>query len=317
MLPILFLGVSGICGGMAGCERGPLPSQRRASEAVASVNGHSLPREDFVRLLPEDYERLLTIEEKEQYLDRWITAELLYEAAVDNGFEVTHDIEVLLELQKKELVADRFIQRVIEERAVVSEEEVRAYYDAHEVEYTKEFRVSHILVSTPEDAEVVFGDLRKKTFSWVARRKSIDKHTGIGGDLGFLSKGNMIPEFEKVVFDMKVDEVSDVIETDFGYHIIKVTDIRDARNKLDYEEAKEEIASILMRTKRKAVYDSLITALKRNAVVEVFDEGLRWGVEESVAEDMEESVEEGMGENIEESAEENAEESADSLSFGQ
>ncbi len=276
LLPILFLG------GIAGCERGPLPSQERTSAAVASVNGHSLPREDFVLLLPEDYGRILTTEEKEEYLDRWITAQLMYEAAVDGGFEVTRDIEVLLELQKKELVADRFVQHVIEEQAVVSEEEVRAYYDAHEYEYTKEFRVSHILVSTPEEAEEVYKELEQKTFSWVARRKSIDKHTGIGGDLGFLSKGNMIPEFEKVIFSMGVDEVSDVIESDFGYHIIKVTDIRDARNKLDYDEAKEEIAGILMRAKRKAVYDSLITALKQNAVVEVFEEGLRWGVTEEM-----------------------------------
>ena len=274
LLPFLLL-----CGIM-GCERGPLPSQKKNSEAVASVNGHSLPREDFNVLLPEDYQRQLTIEEKEQYLDRWITAELLYEAAVDEGYDITHDIEVLLELHKKELVADRFVQQVIERRAVVSEEEVHKYYDAHEYEYTKEFRVSHILVSTPEDAEDVFQRLENKSFSWVARRQSIDKHTGIGGDLGFLSKGNMIPEFEKVVFNMKVDEVSDVIESDFGYHIIKVTDIRDARNKLDYEEAKDEIAGILMREKRRAVYDSLITTLEQNAVVEVFDRGLHWGVEE-------------------------------------
>jgi len=279
LLPILFLFVFAEA---PGCERGPLPSQRETSEAIASVNGHSLPKEDFDMLLPEDYERILTIEEKQQYLDRWITAELLYEAAKDGGFEVTRDIEALLELQKKEMVADRFVQHVIEQRAVVSEEDVRAYYDAHEYEYTKEFRVSHILVSTPEDAEEVLQELKKRTFSWVATRKSIDKHTGIGGDLGFLSKGNMIPEFEKVVFNMKVGDVSDVIESDFGYHIITVTDIRDARNKLDYEDAKEEIAGILMRAKRKAVYDSLITALRQDALVEVFDEELRWGAEESM-----------------------------------
>jgi hypothetical protein len=59
-----------------------------------------------------------------------------------------------------------------------------------------------------------------------------------------------------------------------------VTDIRDARNKLDFEEAKDEIAGILMRAKRQAVYDSLITTLKQNAVVEVFDSGLQWGEEE-------------------------------------
>ena len=107
------------------------------------------------------------------------------------------------------------------------------------------------------------------------RRHSLDKHTGVGGDLGFLSKGNMIPEFEDVVFDMETGSVSDVIESDFGYHVIKLTDARMSRNKLDYEDAAEEISRVLLLQKRAAVYDALITSLRARAVVEVFDAELR------------------------------------------
>jgi parvulin-like peptidyl-prolyl isomerase len=167
------------------------------------------------------------------------------------------------------------VQEVIKERAVVSDGEVRRYYEEHAREYTLEYRVSHILVHTLEDIEEVKEKLQKRSFGWVARRHSIDRHTGVGGDLGFLSKGNMIPEFEQVVFDMEVGEVSDVIESEFGYHLIKLTDVREARGKLDYEEAAEEISRTLLLAKRAAVYDSLIADLRRRADVELLDPELK------------------------------------------
>ncbi|NIM19313.1 MAG: hypothetical protein GTO51_02930 [Candidatus Latescibacteria bacterium] len=276
-LPLPFLLYLGI----AGCERRPLPSEKSDATVVALVNGRPLLKRDFEFILPEDYERVLTAEEKEAYLDRWITTELLYEAALKNGYKVTRDIEVRLDQQKKELLADRFLQEIIQARAVVSEAEVKAYYEANEYQYTKEFRVSHILVNTPEDAQDVLEQLKSKSFSWVARRQSIDKHTGIGGDLGYLSKGNMIPEFEEVVFGMEVGETSDVIESEFGYHIIMLTSIRDARNKLEYEDAKDEIANILMRQKRQAIYDSVVNELKQDAAIDILDEALGWTMEQA------------------------------------
>jgi len=271
MLPILFLIAM-----TTGCERRPLTSDDERVVVLASVSGKLLLKEDFEILLPADYEKILTADEMEGYLDRWITTELLYEAALKDGFERTRDIELRMELLKKELIADRFLQKIIRERAVVSEEESRAYYDAHEHEYTKEFRVSHILVDTPEDAVKVQDVLKKRSFAWVARRQSRDKHTGIGGDLGFLSKGNMIPAFEDVVFTMEEGEVSDVIPSEFGYHLIKLTSIRNARNKLGFDDVKEEIANILMRKKRKEAYDNLVASLRSKAVIEILDDKLGW-----------------------------------------
>jgi peptidyl-prolyl cis-trans isomerase C len=254
-----------------GCERREVGSQAEASPPVARVNGKVLLKKDFENFLPEGYRGTLTLSEKKVYLDRWITTELLYEAAMDGGIGVTPEIESRLEQFKKDLVADRLVQQVIRERAVVTESEVRAYYDEHEHEYTRELRVSHILVNTMEDAAKVKELLQQRTFAWVARRHSIDKHTGVGGDLGFLSKGNMIPEFEKVVFDMKIGEVSDVIESELGYHILKITDARDARNRLAYEDVAEDISRILLLEKRAAVYDSLVTALTRSAKIDILD----------------------------------------------
>jgi peptidyl-prolyl cis-trans isomerase C len=85
----------------------------------------------------------------------------------------------------------------------------------------------------------------------------------------------MIPEFEDVVFDMNIGEVSEVIESELGYHFLKVTDARDARDKLEYEEVAEDISRALLLDKRAAVYDSLITTLRRGARIEILDPELR------------------------------------------
>jgi peptidyl-prolyl cis-trans isomerase C len=258
-----------------GCERREVGKQTEAGPPVARINGKVLFKRDFENFLPEDYRSTLTLSERKAYLDRWITTELLYESAVASGVGVNPEIESRLEQFKKDLVADRLVQKVIRERAVVTEAEVHAYYAEHEDEYTRELRVSHILVNTLEDAAEVKEQLQKRTFAWVARRQSIDKHTGVGGDLGFLSKGNMIPEFEKVVFDMKIGEVSDVIESELGYHFLKVTDAREARNRLAYEDVAEDISRILLLEKRAAVYDSLITTLMQTARIDILDPELK------------------------------------------
>jgi peptidyl-prolyl cis-trans isomerase C len=258
------------------CERRPVG--RRSGDPgreMARVNGTPLYQRDFDSYLPSDYRRAFTASEQMHYLDRWVTTQLLYDAAREQGIGVTSDIEFRIDQLKKDLVADQLVQKVISEEAVVTEGEVRAYYDAHLDEYTREYRVSHIVVGSLEDAAAVQERLKTRTFSWVERRHSLDKHTGVGGDLGFLSKGNMIPEFEDVVFDMEPGSVSDVIESDFGYHVIKLTDVRTSRNKLDYEDAAEEISRFLLLQKRSAVYDALVESLREKAVVEIFDAELR------------------------------------------
>jgi parvulin-like peptidyl-prolyl isomerase len=87
----------------------------------------------------------------------------------------------------------------------------------------------------------------------------------------------MLPEFEEVVFDMKVGETSGIVESGLGYHIIKLTSVREARHKLEYEDVREEIANILMMKKREDVYNNLVTRLQREATIEILDDELAGG----------------------------------------
>lgn len=264
MLPIILL---------AACERRTVGGPKDTTPVLAEVNGKVLTTGEFEMFLPEDYEDVLTVDEKREYLDRWITTQLLFDEVKRLGMDTSEEIEARLEQYHRDLVADQLVQRVINERAVVTDADVRAYYDEHAREYTTEYRVSHILVHSREDAEKVKELLDKRSFEYLARRFSVDKHSGAGGDLGYLSKGNMIQNFE-IVFDMQVGEVSDIIESEFGYHLLKVTDIREARFPLGYEDVRHEIANILMLEKRRTVYDSLITTLKSRADIRIVDDVL-------------------------------------------
>lgn len=238
---------------------------------LVRVDGVALTKKDFDFFLPEDYQKVLTSDERREYLGRWVTTQLLYNEVIRAGGGVGEDVKARLKQHEKDLVADQLVQEVIQKNAIVTEGEVRRYYDAHEHHYKTDYRVSHILLNTLEDARKVQAQIGKRTFTYLARRYSIDKHSGGGGDLGYLSKGNMIAEFENVVFDMKVGDVSDIIESEFGYHIIRIADIRRARVRLEFEDVKDEIVNALTLEKRTAVYDSLITALRAAADVEYLD----------------------------------------------
>jgi hypothetical protein len=269
VLPIVLIASS--------CERRELGSKNEPSMVLARVNEHALTEREFRSYLPEDYRDVLTTDELREYLDRWVITQLLYDEGVRSGLGRSADIDARLQQYRKDLVADQLVQRVIQDRAVVTDEEVRAFYVAHSSEYSTEYRVSHILVSTLEEALKVKAEIGERSFAYLARKYSIDKHSGAGGDLGYLSKGNMIPEFDDIVFGMQLGEVSDVIESEFGYHIIMIVDIRQANEGLEFDDVKDEISNMLLLEKREAVYDSLVTALRRRADIEVNERALPVG----------------------------------------
>ncbi len=261
------------------CERRDVghPS-RDPGQVVARINGEPLYREDLEAYVPGEETGALSAEERKTHFDRWVARQLLYEEASRSGVGVSDEIDRQIEQYKKDLVADRLVEEIMKTHAVVTRSEALAYYKAHKDEYNLEVRVSHILTNTIEDAREAQQMLATRPFSWVARKMSVDRHTGAGGDLGYLSKGNMLPEFEDVVFKMKVGEVSDIIESEFGYHILKLTDVRTAANELPFETVVQDISRQLLLRKRMAVYDSLVTALRSKARIEVVDPALQYAI---------------------------------------
>ncbi|GIM45457.1 foldase protein PrsA [Collibacillus ludicampi] len=138
----------------------------------------------------------------------------------------------------------------------ISDDEIKKYFEQNkdQLNEPEQVRASHILVDTLDEANQVEQRLKKgEDFAKIAKEVSKDPGSASkGGDLGYFPKGKMVPEFEKVAFSLKVGEVSDPVKTQFGYHIIKVTDHKPAKEaKLDDPDVRKKIEDALKQQKAK------------------------------------------------------------------
>ncbi len=189
------------------------------------------------------------------------------------------------EFLKAQLAKDISIQNYktnFDKNTKISEEEMKKYYEENKNNYIDdEVKASHILISTvdpktnkpvseakkkeaKEKAEEVLKKAKSgEDFAKLAKEYSDDKGSAEnGGDLGFFSKGEMVPEFEKAAFSMDKDEISDLVESQFGYHIIKVTDKK--YKEYTFDEVKDNIKQNLLYKK----YTEQVDKLTKEAKIE-------------------------------------------------
>jgi peptidyl-prolyl cis-trans isomerase D len=187
-------------------------------------------------------------------------AEFLARIKPDDGaIKVYYDTHQA-EFQLPEQVQVEYVVLSLEELAKqspVSTEEAMKYFDEHKSEFgqTEERRASHILLSAPASAsdaerqaararaEQLVNQARKAPQSFAALAKQYSQDPGSaanGGDLGYFGRNMMVKAFEDAVFQMKPDEISDIVETDFGFHIIKLTAIRDPKP-VSFNEVKGQV----------------------------------------------------------------------------
>ncbi len=172
------------------------------------------------------------------------------------------------EEQKQQIMNGMAVKKMIEQQMAgtvkdANDRQIREFYDKNLRMYTtpEQVKASHILIGTSsnepnsdpntvkEAAKAKALELLEKVrngedFAELAKQYSSCPSGKNGGDLGFFGKGQMVPEFEKAAFDLKVGQVSDVVETKFGYHIIKLTDHKDESVK-PFDDVKAEIAEQL------------------------------------------------------------------------
>lgn len=220
------------------------------SEAVVETSAGDITKEDFYQAMKD--------QNGEQVLRKLVTVEVL-----ENKYDVSEE-EVDKEVKKvKERLGDKFDSALkqqgytedtfrdvikislLQEAAVaedikISDKELKEKYNRMKTE----IQASHILVKDKKTAKEVEKKLKNGAdFAKLAKEYSIDKKTGKkGGKLGYFSTGKMVPEFEDAAYNMKKGEVSDPVKSQFGYHIIKVTDKRDTKKDIgSFKENKDDI----------------------------------------------------------------------------
>jgi peptidyl-prolyl cis-trans isomerase C len=185
---------------------------------------------------------------------------------------------------RRMLCVRKLLDEEIVSKVKISEEEVRLFYDTQPdlFQQKEEVRASHILVraatniddSEKKEARQKLERIRQRLeqgedFAALAKEFSQCPSAARGGDLGYFSKGKMVKAFEKVAFALKIGEISDIVETEFGFHLIKVTDKKSEGMKT-YDESKDNIRKYLLGTTVRRERSLYLDGLKNKAKVERF-----------------------------------------------
>lgn len=266
ILTLLFVGFF-----VFGCT----PKGNTESNVIAKVNNAQITKDDFLREMSRipDWakERFSGKEGKEQFLDELIKRELLYQEAERLGLGKDKEFLEKVEEFKRMTLLSTLLKKEVEDKAVVSDAEIKEYYDKNPQEFkTDQVRASHILVEKEDEAKGIIERLKKgEDFSKLAESLSKDPGSASkGGDLGFFGRGRMIPEFEEVAFSLKPGEISQQpLKTRFGYHIIKVTERKEG-SLLPLENVKDKINGKLVSEKQRRLFESLIEKLTKEAKIE-------------------------------------------------
>lgn len=224
--------------------------------------------------VPEDYKLQL---DKSLVLDQMISEKLLIQEAKYMGLEEDNDVLEQIKKITEQILVQVLIEREILDKIKVNDEEVIEYYEQNKDGFTEKEQVHlyNILLETEEEAQDVLEQLEAGgDFSEIAIEKSAGPSATQGGDLGYLTRGTIIPEIEEVVFALELEELSEVIKTDFGFHILKITEKKPETVKA-LEEVKEDIIQTLLPDKQKEAFENFLEELKSKSEIEINEEALR------------------------------------------
>ncbi|ANA39058.1 MULTISPECIES: peptidylprolyl isomerase [Geobacter] len=254
---------------------------KKAGQVLVEVNGDAITVESFnkeLEGLPPYLKPMAdTPEGKKELLDTMVVRELLYQQAKKDGVDKSAEIADRVEELKKRVVVEAYLKKKVEEEVKVSDEELKKFYEQNKDKFKSgaQIKASHILVRDEKLAREIVKELKGgANFEELAKKHSIDSAAAKGGDLGWFSKGNMVPEFEKAAFGLKEGETSGIVRTQFGYHIIKVTGKRPAGERT-LEEVKDQIKAAVLPGKQQEVFQKLKEDIKKGATISIKEDVLK------------------------------------------
>ncbi len=243
----------------------------QAAGPIARVNGQDISEAEIsiaetefgsvIAGLPTEARRRVIVE----YL---IEAHLLAEAAKKDKLDSGADFESRINYFKLRALRDLFIEKKGKEQ--VTEAAAKAVYQEQVGKLKPEPEVSakHILVKTEDEAKAIVKELAGGAdFGELAKAKSLDTGSGgSGGDLGYFTRNQMVKPFEDVAFALKKGETSAPVQTEFGWHIIRMDDVRE-RALPGFDEVKDQITASLVQTK----LQEMVQGLRGTAKIEILD----------------------------------------------
>ncbi len=174
------------------------------------------------------------------------------------------------------LTVEKLVDEVVYERVAVTEEELHDYLEAHAADFQEPEQVhaAQIVVKDVEDAKRLRDELhRGAKFADVARAHSLSADARLGGDLGWFPRGVMPPEFDKVAFSLEPGQTSDVVTSEYGFHIFKLLERRPAHKK-DLSQVRREVERRLLRDKQEKAQAAYVHGLREHASIRINEAAL-------------------------------------------
>ena len=172
---------------------------------------------------------------------------------------------------KNNLLIKKLITERVNSKVFLSDEQVKKYYDAHQEEFqmSEQVRSLHIMVGSEDEARSIQKQLKsgKKNFSVFAQEYSLGPEGPQGGDLGYFEVGQMPEEFDSV-FKLKINSISEPIQTPYGYHLFKVVDKKPARQ-MSFEESRKTIHAQLLRKEESKAFEDWLVKLKDKSEIDI------------------------------------------------
>ena len=246
-----------------------------ADPVVATVAGVEIRASELTLAegdLDPQFARLPDEQRRVAALAAVIDIKTLARKAETEKLDQTEEFKRLMAFQR-----DRALHNAIFKSEVVdpvSEADIKARYEKEIAAVPPEEEISarHILLKTEEEAKAVIAELDAgKDFAELAKEKSTGPSAGQGGDLGFFTKGRMVPEFEAVAFTLKAGEYAkEPVQTQFGWHVIKVEERRESAPPA-FEEVADQVRQLVMRER----YGELIRTARSETAIDVLDPELK------------------------------------------
>jgi len=216
--------------------------QPQMDTVIATVDGSEITMAELVLAiegLPAQYRQMPLQALYEPLLRQLVERRLLAQAAERQGLAEEPEVIARLASARERVLQETYLRQQITE--AVTEEALRARYDSQAGGGEEEVRARHILTESRDDAEAVIADLNKGAdFATLAQERSTGPSKSKGGDLGFFKRGEMVPEFADAAFALGAGEISGPVQSQFGWHVIKVEERREAPRP-SFEESLQEL----------------------------------------------------------------------------
>jgi len=313
MKRMLFLSLVACALPLAAQQAQPAASAPAEDPVVATLNGETITASKldsmYARLAPAMREQYNATGGKAGFLDNYLRKRLLVQEALKAGFDKRPEVQAEMESAKESALFDRYVRDVVSSR-IVTDADVKKYYDEHPDEFTtpERVKVRHIVVvgngagphpktqeQALEEIKQVDTELHAKTaavhaadpvaaarirgsyFAELARKYSEDGSAEAGGDLGWVVKGQLDPQFEAAAFKLEKGVPSGIVETRFGYHIILVED-REAAGHESFERVKPVLREYLLTQHATEVMEAvtrLTNELRATSKVAIYPENIK------------------------------------------